>query len=731
MKNLLIMSLLLFMQLLNSVVAQSQRPATEDDYYRIVTLPVPENIKLEVGGLAPMPDGRLAACTRRGEVWMISNPYMTGSRVPTYKRFASGLHEPLGLMYRSDGPHPKGYLLCTQRGEVTKLVDTDGDGVADEYGSFYKWPLSGNYHEYSYGPVLLPNGDMVITLNLDWIGYGASLAKWRGWMLKLNDRGEMTPWATGLRSPAGFGVLRDGSIFYTENQGDWVGSGRMTHLEKGDFAGNPAGLRWTSEAGSPLSLKPEDVPSTGKPMHEVAKTVKNLKIPAIWFPHTLMGISTSDMKEDTTAGAFGPFAGQVFVGDQGHSKIMRVALEKVNGIWQGACFPFREGFQSGIIRMVWGQDGSMFVGMTSRGWAATGKSPFGIQRLVWTGETPFEMKAITSQPDGFLVTFTQPVDKKTAEDPANYGLNSFTYKYHKTYGSPIENTNAVPIRGIIVAEDGLSARIVADTSLREGYIHEIKAEGVRSVTGLALLHNTGYYTLNAIAPGDRITNLPARQKANELTASTSSSPMPNHNHAGIMTVMTEKGGKTEISEKRVERVFGLNRKGKFSWGKTEIGAKGVVAGKGKAGAGTAAKPQMATAKRRTEQPTDWTAGPDQTVIISTKPGLKYDTEKVEVRAGSRVKWVFNNNDDMLHNCVIVKPGAANAVGNAAMRLNLNGAKMQYVPASADVLFHTNILQPESAETIYFVAPTEPGEYTFVCTFPGHASLMQGTLKVVK
>lgn len=685
MKKLLTLSILLVALSLNSAFAQSQRPVTEDDYYRIVTLPIPEEIKLEVGGLAPMPDGRLAACTRRGEVWMISNPYMTGSRVPTFKRFASGLHEPLGLMY-----HPKGYLLCTQRGEVTKLVDLDGDNIADEYSSFYKWPLSGNYHEYSYGPVMLPDGDMVITLNLDWIGYGASLAKWRGWMLKLNDRGEMTPWATGLRSPAGFGVLRDGSIFYTENQGDWVGSGRMTHLEKGDFAGNPAGLRWTSEAGSPLSLKPEDVPSTGKPMHEVAKTVKNLKIPAIWFPHTLMGISTSDMKEDTTAGAFGPFAGQVFVGDQGHSKIMRVALEKVNGEWQGACFPFREGFQSGIIRMVWGQDGSMFVGMTSRGWAATGKSPFGIQRLVWTGATPFEMKAITSQPDGFLVAFTQPVDKKTAQDPANYSLNSFTYKYHKTYGSPIENASVVPIRGIVVAEDGLSARIVADTSLREGYIHEVKAEGLRSATGLALLHNTGYYTLNAIAPGDRITNLPARPKADELTASASAAP--DHDHSAT----TDMGG-----------------------------------GKGRGTMATATKLTAATAKRRTEVPADWTNGPDQTVTISTKPGLKYDTEKIEVRAGSRVKWVFNNNDDMLHNCVIVKPGAANAVGNAAMRLNLNGAKMQYVPASADVLFHTNILQPESTEAIYFTAPQEPGDYSFVCTFPGHASLMQGILKVVK
>lgn len=681
------------LSLVHSFALSQGKPAGEEDYYRIVTLPVPDGIQLEVGGMTSLPDGRLAVSTRRGDVWLIGNPYMQGSRQPTFKRFATGLHEPLGLLYRTVGPH-KGELFATQRGEVTRLIDTDGDEVADEYRAFYKWPLSGNYHQYSYGPIPLPDGDMVITLNLDWIGRGASQSKWRGWMLKLNDKGEMTPWATGLRSPAGFTALRDGSIFYAENQGDWVGSGRVTHLEKGDFAGNPAGLRWSGEPGSPLSLKPEDVPSTGKPMFEVAKTVKNLKVPAVWFPHTLMGISTSDIKEDTTNGAFGPFSGQLFVGDQGHSKVMRMSLEKVNGKWQGACFPFREGFQSGILRMLWGQDGSMFVGMTSRGWAATGKSPFGVQRLVWTGKMPFEMKTIRSKPDGFEIEFTMPVDRKTGEDPASYALNSFTYKYHSTYGSPIEDARTVPIRGVILSQDGRTARIVADTTLREGYIYEVKAEGVKSTSGtLALLHNTGYYTLNAIAPGE-LANVPAR-----MVASASTSPM--HDHS-MMAPPSEKAG---------------------------MGAK--TTSKGKAITPTKKVAASVSAKRVVDMPADWTNGPDQTISISTKPGLKFDTEKVDVKAGSRIKFVFNNNDDMLHNCVIVKPGTANAVGNQALRLNLNGAKLNYVPASADVLFHTNILQPESAESIYFTAPTEPGDYQFVCTFPGHSSLMQGILRVVK
>ena len=84
---------------------------------------------------------------------------------------------------------------------------------------------------------------------------------------------------------------------------------------------------------------------------------------------------------------------------------------------------------------------------------------------------------------------------------------------------------------------------------------------------------------------------------------------------------------------------------------------------------------------------------------------------------------------MLHNFVVVQPGTSNEVGSAALNLGLNAEKMNYVPNSANVLNHTKLLQPGTAETIYFVAPTKPGNYTYVCTFPGHYTVMLGTLKV--
>jgi azurin/glucose/arabinose dehydrogenase len=656
-----IFSIIIANLLIINAFSQS-KPLIEEDFYKIYTLPVPEGVKMEVGGLAVMPDGRLAACTRRGDVWLIANPYMKNNSQPSYKKFASGLHEPLGLAYINQ------QLWATQRGEVTVLKDNDGDEVADEYQSFYKWPLSGNYHQYSYGPIQLANGDMIFTLNLDWIGRGASLSKWRGWMLKITPDGKMSPFATGLRSPAGFGLNKAGDIFYAENQGDWVGSGRVTHLELGDMAGNPQGLLWSGEPESPTKLKFSDIPDTGEPLYEATKKIKGIKPPAVWFPHTIMGISTSDIIEDQTGGNFGPFEGQMFVGDQGHSKVMRMFLEKIKGQYQGACFPFREGFQSGVLRMRWGLDGSMFVGQTSRGWASTGKDVFGLQRLEWTGKMPFEIKTIQSMPEGFLLTFTEKVDKNTALAIDSYAINSFTYKFHHYYGSPIINAKKLKIKAIQIADDGMSVRLAVD-SLRLGYIHEIKLEGIKNDKNQSLLHNVGYYTLN------QINEEPAKMDVIKFAVTEKE-----HSHHSMASANV-----TDIK----------------------------------------------SMKRANEMPADWNGKFDQTIVIGTKPGLKFDVARLQIKAGSKIRLIFNNNDDMLHNLLIVKPNMVNKVGEEAFKLGMDGEAKAYVPDLSEVLFHTGLLQPESSETIYFTAPSDIGDYTFVCTFPGHYTLMQGILKVVR
>jgi len=667
MKNLL---LIVCLSILLSQVMIAQKAAAEAEYYPLRTLPIPHNIELEVGGMTTIPDGRLAVSTRRGEIWMVENPY---SATPFYKLFASGMHEVLGLTYH------KGSLYAVQRGELTKLTDQNGDGSADYYQNIANWELAGNYHEYSYGPVFDKDENMYLTFNVAWVGFGeAKLSKWRGWMVKVSPDGTLSPVASGLRSPAGVMMNSSGDIFYTENQGDWVGSGRITHLEKGDFAGHASSLIWSNEPGSPMTTQISDIPDNGEPMYKAAEKVKNLKLPAVWYPHTLMGISTADMIEDKN-GFMGPFfKGQYFVSDQGHSKVMRMMLEKINGQYQGICFPFREGWQSGLLRLSWGIDGSMFGGMTSRGWGSTGTDLFGLQRMVWSGETPFEMAEVHAMSDGFEITFTKPVDVATATQAANYDINSFNYQYHHFYGSPVIENKTHTIKAILISDDAKKVRLVLDEA-RRFYIHEIKPKGVKSTNGDLLLHDVGYYTLNNIPAG-----LTADLSKNKMAVI--APPPAQHEHAAPME--TEVEVKTKKSTKT-------------------------------------------STKYQPVMPADW-AAPDKTLTVGTIPGMKYDVTELEVNVGSKVKLIFNNlDDDMTHNLVIVEPGTADEVGLAAFSLGVKASQMSYVPNSNKVLFHTTLLQPESSQTIYFTAPAKPGNYSFVCTYPGHHTLMRGILKVVK
>ncbi|MGV3586913.1 MAG: c-type cytochrome [Adhaeribacter sp.] len=500
--------------------AQAQGAPKEEDYYKIMKVVAPEGTILEVGGLTMLPNGDLGVSTRRGDVYIIENPT---SRRPYFRKFASGLHEVLGLAYKD------GALYCAQRGELTKLVDTNKDGKADVYETVYAWPLSGHYHEYSFGPKIAPDGSFFVTGNVafgdeQW-WRGESRVPYRGWTMKISPDGKMEPWATGMRSPAGLGMI-DGELFYTDNQGEYVGSGGIWHVKKGIFAGHPAGLRWTNLPGSPVkitvdqfnaklnprdfrdnnnrAIKPENVVNEKfVTKADLKKEFPELQMQAVILPHTILGISNSEIVK-IPEGAFGPFAGQLLVGDQGQSKISRVIMEKVKGEYQGVAIEFRSGFQSGVMRMEWAPDNSLFVGETNRGWGSAGEANQGLQRLVWSNQMPFEMKTVRAMPDGFEVEFTKPVSRTSAEDLASYAIESFTYKYHPVYGSPPVNIQNPKIKGVKLSPDGLKARLVVD-GLRESYVHNISLEGVRDQEKSSpLMHTNAFYTLNNIPDGQKL-----------------------------------------------------------------------------------------------------------------------------------------------------------------------------------------------------------------------------------
>ncbi len=471
--------------------AAAQKAPTEDDYYKILRFRPPEGAVIEPGALDLLPDGRLAVATRRGEVWMVDSALSADpAREAKFTRLAHGLHEVLGLAHRD------GWLYVTQRGELSRIKDTNGDAKADVFETVCDgWEINGDYHEYAFGSRFDRDGNVWVVLCLT--GSFNSSCKYRGWCVRVTPKGELIPTCSGVRSPGGIGMNADGDVFCTDNQGPWNGTCGLKHLAQGGFVGHPDSFRWYSLAKN-MGPAPA-VPRSGSRMMAEAKRIPQLVPTAVLFPYSKMGKSASGIECDLSGGKFGPFARQLFVADQADSTVMRVFLEKVNGRYQGACFPFRQGFGSGNVPLRFAADGSLFVGGTSRGWGSRGNKPFALERLAWTGKVPFEIHEMRARPDGFELTFTHPVDPKAAGDVGSYQLKTFTYVYQASYGSPEVDHTTPRLERVEVAPDRRSVRLFVH-GLQEGHVHDLTAAGVRSAAGLPLLHKEAYYTLNYV-PG--------------------------------------------------------------------------------------------------------------------------------------------------------------------------------------------------------------------------------------
>ena len=200
-------------------------------------------------------------------------------------------------------------------------------------------------------------------------------APWRGWVYRSDRRGHFQPLACGFRSPCGIGMSPDDQLFITDNQGDWVADCCLYHVREGNFYGHPASLParpdFTKE--KVLSMKAADFAKLRTP-------------PAVWFPREVIANTPGSPIWDTTGGKFGPFEGQMFIGDQRQSNYFRVGVEKVDGDYQGWCVDFLRGLESGPVKMSFDPQGRLWSAQVGRGWFSVGGKRTALQYAEWDGE---------------------------------------------------------------------------------------------------------------------------------------------------------------------------------------------------------------------------------------------------------------------------------------------------------------------------------------------------------
>ncbi|MDB2318036.1 hypothetical protein N9V88_00500 [bacterium] len=459
----------------------------EAKYYKMVEVPLPPELAVEAGSFEVMPDKKqLAIATRRGDIFLVDGIFQKYPE-PVFKKYASGLDEIFGMAYRNDAFH------ITQQTEVTRITDTNNDGRADQFDTLSdRWGFR-HYHEFSFGSKPDPEGNIWVALCLSESYH--SKAPFRGWCLKITPDGRSIPVCSGIRSPCGIGPNEHGVMFYAESQGPWNGSCSLKVLEPGGFMGHP--VSFNSYELAPEMGQPPTVPNTPSRLEVERERVKELVPYAVVFPYKRMGRSISGFMVDRTGGKFGPFENQIFIGDFSLGVVMRATTEKVNGVWQGACYPFREGFDTGLLAVQFTPNGNLIAGGTNRGWPVRGPKAYAIQRLDWTGVTPFEIKTITATVDGFKITFTKPVDPKIAGLATNYQLATFTHIYRQGYGSPeVDQTTPVTTQAV-VSEDRMTVDLKIDNRV-QGHVHDFRLPAIRSSTGEKLVHADAYYTLNEI-----------------------------------------------------------------------------------------------------------------------------------------------------------------------------------------------------------------------------------------
>ena len=459
----------------------------QDEHYTVEYFPTPPGAVLEVGGMDFFSDGSLALSTRRGQVWILENPDCEEPAQARFRLFAEGLREGLGLNIVDD------QLYVLQRGELSRLSDSDGDGRCDTIETVANdWGLSGNYHEFAYGLPRFPDGDFLVTLNVSFFNpkwwHGKSPVPYRGWALKVSPQGHVQPWACGLRSPCGLGRDADGNMLITDNQGDWVAVCPIYHLRRGGFYGHPASLEWTPEYRASGAQASDEVPP--------AAAATRREPAAIWIPYK-WSRSTGNLVPDLGQGSFGPFGRQLFVAELTNGMVLRAGMERVQGRLQGWITPFRQKIGS-VVRVAFSPEGdTLFCGMTNRGWG--GRPPAdGLARIRYLGGTPFAIHTVHLLQDGFALTFTTPLAEAT--DLSGVKVSQYDYNYWWEYGSPPQHLTEREVRGLELSKDRRMLTVHVD-GLEAGMVAKIELGDLGDETGRKLEVPEVHYTVNQLPEG--------------------------------------------------------------------------------------------------------------------------------------------------------------------------------------------------------------------------------------
>jgi putative heme-binding domain-containing protein len=392
----------------------------EQGGYAMDTLTLPDstpwNTWFRTSALDFFADGRMALTTYGGDVWIVSGIDDDLTELQ-WKRFAGGLYEPFGVKVVD------GFVYVTCKDRLTKLHDINGDGEADFYESFNAdSDVSVNFHAFNFDLQTDSQGNFYYAKS----GHGAD-TDLPGAVFKISADGRQREvYCTGFRTPNGMGILPDGRLTASDNQGQWTPASKVNLLRPGGFYG------WVQTYSIPGMWEP------GGGTIDLKKVVppKTFDPPLVWMPQEFDNSSGGQLFVDDSR--WGPLSGRMLHTSFGKGWMSYMMLQDVDDVTQAAIVKLPFNFRTGIMRArVNPADGQVYA-TGLQGWnggARPGLLDSGVQRLRYTGD-PYPMVSDCKvESDGLRISFNFPLEANSATDLDSYVAEQWNYHWRSEYGS--------------------------------------------------------------------------------------------------------------------------------------------------------------------------------------------------------------------------------------------------------------------------------------------------------
>ena len=392
---------------------------------------------------------------------------------------------------------------------------------------------------------------------------------------------------------------------------------------------------------------------------------KDIAPPLCYIPRGIDN-STGGMVEITSK-QWGPFQGSHIGLSYGSGTHYLILRDATGPRPQGAVVPMSGDFLAGVMRGDFHpQDGQLYVAGLD-GWGDYSVRDGCLQRVRFTGNKVRKPMGFKIHANGIRIDFTTSLDSQSTADVKKFFAQAWNYEYAKRYGSPEFS---------IKQPDSLG--------------HDLLA--IQSVT-LSKEGNSIFVEIPDLEPVMQL-HIRMHLKDEDGTAFKTDlfcSPMYPDTPYLAPTMASIKPGKANKISLRIE---GEKQKKKRDWSGT------IIEG-------------------------------EREIVIDTLSGLKYSIALIEATPNEALVVKLNNIDAMPHNLVVVEPGATQKVGDASFKMlsDPKAAKKNYAPDLPEVLYVLPVIEPGQSHALHFRAPDKPGDYPFICTFPGHWMAMQGILRV--